>query len=99
MVSDYPTSTSFLRVDGWSMDPRVFWVSQLLPVLIRLFLLCRTLSNGFWRSFNFQGHVQFHDCQIHHEIFNSLLVITPIKFRDGKELRKSQRWRINKRAM
>ena len=63
---------------------------RILSVLIGLFLLCRTLSSGFWRSFNFQSQVQFHNRQIHHKIFNPLLVISPIKFRDDRELRKTQ---------
>ena len=72
---------------------------RILLVLIEFFLIWRTLSSGFWKSFNFQGQVHFHNRQIHHERFNSLLVITPIKFHDGKELRKAQSRRINKRAM
>ena len=72
---------------------------RILLVLIRLFLLCGTLSCGFWRSFNFQSQVQFHNRQIHHEIFNLLLVISPIKFHDNRELRKVQSRKINKRAM
>ena len=63
---------------------------RILSVLIELFLICRTLGSGFWKSFNFQGQVQFHNYQIHHERFNSLLVISPIKFHDGRELRKAQ---------
>ena len=62
----------------------------ILSVLIGLFLLCRTLRSGFLRSLNFQGQVQFHNFQIHHRIFNSLLVINPITFRDDKEMRKAQ---------
>ena len=42
------------------------------------------------RSFNFQSQVQFHNRQIHHERFNPLLVISPIKFCDDRELRKTQ---------
>ena len=72
---------------------------RILSVLIDFFLICRTLSNGFWRSFNFQDQVYFHNRQIHHERFNPLLVISPIKFRDGRELRKAQSQRINKRIM
>ena len=61
----------------------------ILPVLIELFIICRTLNSGFWTNFNLQGQVQFQNCQIHHERFNPLLVISLIKFRDGKELRKA----------
>ena len=63
---------------------------RILSILIGLFLLCRTLSNGFWKSFNFQSQVQFHNRQIHHEIFNPLFVISFIKFCDGRELGKAQ---------
>ena len=63
---------------------------RILSFLIGLFLLRRTLNSGFWRSFNFQSQVQFHIHQIHHEIFNPFLVISPIKFYDDRELRKAQ---------
>ena len=63
---------------------------RILSILIGRFLTCRTLNSGFWRSFNFRSQVQFHNHQILHEIFNPLLVISPIKFRDDRELRKGQ---------
>ena len=63
---------------------------RILPVLIGLFLTCKTLNSGFWRSLNFQSQVKFHNRQICHERFNPLLVISPIKFRGGRELRKAQ---------
>ena len=63
---------------------------RILSVLIGFFLRCRTLNSRFWRSFNFQGYVQFHNCQIHHERFNPLLVVSPIKFCDDRELSKTQ---------
>ena len=62
----------------------------ILQVLIELFLISKILNSGFWRSFNFQGQVQFHNFQIHHEIFNSLFVISLIKFCDDREQRKTQ---------
>ena len=81
------------------LDDHRITTIRILLVLIEFFLLCRTLSDEFWRSFNFQGQVHFHNRQIYHERFNPLLVIRPIKFRDGRELRKTQSQRINKRAM
>ena len=73
---------------------------RILPVIIGIFfLLCKTLNSGFWMNFNFQSQIQFHNRQIHHEIFNPLLAISLIKFCDGKKLRKAQNRRINKRAM
>ena len=63
---------------------------RILLVIIELFLLCNILNSGSWRNFNFQGQIQFQNCQINHERFNSLLVISPIKFCDRRELRKTQ---------
>ena len=65
-------------------------IVRILCVLIGLFLTCRTLNDGLWRSFNFQSQVQFNNRQVHDERFNSLIIISPIKFHGGRELRKAQ---------
>ena len=65
-------------------------IVKILLILIGLILLCKTLNNGFWRSFNFQSRVRFHNHQIHHEIFDQLLVISHIKFCDGRKRMKVQ---------